>query len=245
MKTHLSYIILLSLFSISLLAQPDIKYWDKAGYIKIDVGSVVPGKDFSNNSNTGLFAKNGYQVGMDLNYMIAYGWGLGFNLQYNNFGFDKEAFASYAKPQTMRVKGGYGSTKYALNVLFNMPVMLNSDKLVLNFYGLGSAGFRNMNIPEIDLTYNEVANKFVEVSYRPRSNTMGYLGYSAGIQFLFSNKYGVNIAYNAVLPSRHSIKYSARMFDANGKLFEDENFLHDYLDHTGIQVGFIFIMGKD
>ncbi len=246
----MKYKILLSILIISLLskkaeAQPDFNYWNEAGYFKLMAGSVSPGTNFGSTSSNGLFADNGFQIGLDLNYIVKYGLGLGFKLEYNSFSFNSDAFSSHAQPQSIRVKGGFNSTKYGLNFLLNAPVIMGSENFVVNFFAEGTAGLRTMNIPEIDLTYNEIFNKYVEVSYRPRSNIMGFLGYRGGIQLLFSNKYGASFSYNAVLPSRHSIKYSSRRFDAQGRLYEDENYLHDFLDHTGFQVGFMFIMGKD
>jgi len=240
------FIIIVSFLFVSekSFSQADINYWDKAGYFNIYAGAVMPGHSFSNTNADGLFAKNGFQFGVDANYFFGYGFGLGFNYELNNFFFDRNSFFKYSNAKTIKSSGGYLSNKYALNVLYSVPVLLGSDDYILNFYVEGNAGLRTMNIPDIDLTYNEIANKYVEVSYRARSNIMGYLGYSIGLQVLFSNKYGVNLSYNAVLPSRHSIKYSSRRFDAAGKLYEDETYLHDVLDHTGIQLGFLFIMGK-
>ncbi|MDD3876391.1 MAG: outer membrane beta-barrel protein [Bacteroidales bacterium] len=243
-KNGFFFLVFFSFIACSISAQPSIKYWDKAGYIKIGAGAVMPGVNFSDATINGMYAKNGFQIGIDGNYMIAYGLGLGLDLEYNKFVFDKTSFFQHSKAETIKSKGGYSSTKFGLNILFNVPILLASEKFVINFYGEGNAGLRGMNIPEIDLTYNEIANKYVEVSYRARANTMGYIGYSAGLQFLFSNKYGINISYNAVLPSRHSIKYSARMFDAAGNLYEQENYLHDLLDNKGVQIGFMFIIGK-
>ena len=243
MKKILPFIFTIAFLQISF-AQPDITFLDNAGYFKISAGAVMPGPQFSDATSNGLFAKNGYQIGFDLNYMIAYGFGIGGNFEFNSFGFNKDQFFSLTQAQTMVVRKRYNSSKFGLNVLFNMPVKLGSDDWVLNFYAEGNAGFRSLSIPEIDLTYHELANKYVQVEYRPRANTMGYLGYSGGLQFIFLEKYGINISYNALLRSRHSIKYSVRMFDAEGMLYEEENYLHDYLDHTGIQVGFMFIFGK-
>jgi len=239
-------ILLACIFKLSafVVAQPDMNFLDKTAYLKISAGAVMPGNEFGDATENGLFAKTGYQIGFDLNFMIAYGLGVGVNYEYNRFGFGKESFFDYSQAQTMIVRKAYNSSKFGLNLLVNVPVKLGSDDMVLNFYGEGNAGLRGMNIPEIDLTYNEIANKYVEVSYRPRSNTMGYLGYSAGLQFMFLQKYGINVSYNALLKSRHSIKYSVRLFDAQGQLYEEENFIHDYLDHTGIQVGFLFLFGK-
>lgn len=225
-------------------AQPDINYLDNVGYFKISAGGLMPGENFSSTEPNGLFAENGYQIGLDLNYMIAYGFGLGLNLEFDQFKFNSEEFFKYTNAETMKAQKHYSSTKFGLNVLFNVPVKLDSDDWVLNFYAEGNAGIRSMNMPDIDLTYNEIANKYVEVTYRSRSNTMGYLGYSGGLKFLFLEKFGVNLSYNALLKSRHSIKYSVRMFDAAEELYEEENYAHDYLDHTGFQIGFLFLFGR-
>jgi len=237
---------LIAVFSIvSVYAQPSLDFWNKKGYFKFGAGGLIPGKDFSSTDVNGLFAKNGYQIGFDLNYMFAYGLGMGMNLGFDRFNFDSDAFYAYSKAETMKHKGRYGSTKFGLNILMNVPILVMSENFVINLYGEGNAGLRGLNIPEIDLTYNEIANKYTEVSYRSRANTMGYLGYNAGLQFLFSNKYGINLSYNEVLPSRHSIGYSVRMFDAEGRLTEKEDYLNNYLDHKGFQIAFIILFGKE
>lgn len=235
--------LLLVLVSASF-AQPDLNYWNNVSYFKMGGGTLEPGPRMTATDTEGLFAKKGFQVGFDYNYMIAYGLGLGFNLEFNQFGFNRDAFMSVAQPQQMEVRGGYSSAKFGLNALFNMPIVLHPQYFTLNLYVEGNAGLRGMSIPSIDMWYDETINKYVEVSYRSRGGSMGYLGYSGGVQFLFNNKFGINVSYNAVEPSRHSIKYSVRKFDAEGQLFEDENYLNNFLDHSGLQFGILFIFGK-
>lgn len=205
----------------------------------------MPGEQFGSKTIDGLYADNGVQIGLDINGIIGYGFGLGLKIDYNYFSFDRDAFMKHTQPQTMRVtRHGFRSTKTAINFLFNAPILVGSDDFVINFFGEGHAGLRSMSIPEFDLTYSEITNNFTEVSYRSRSNLMGFLGYNAGLQLLFNNKIGVSFAYGAVLPSRHSIKYSARKFDASGNLYEDESYLHDFLDHTGVKIGFVILFGS-
>jgi hypothetical protein len=34
------------------------------------------------------------------------------------------------------------------------------------------------------------------------------------------------------------------MFDAAEQLYEEENYINGYLDHTGYQIGFLFLFGR-
>ena len=244
MKRIIVLAVILSCFQLTTHAQPDINFLDKKGYFKLGGGMVFPGHEFSGLLENGLFAKNGYQFGFDFNYIIAYGFGVGANLEFNGFGFNRQAFFNYSQADRMEAQGGYTSSKFGLNLLFNVPVLFGSENFVLNFYGEGNAGLRGIAIPAIDLYYNELVNKYVEVSYRSRASTMGYLGYSGGIQMLFNQKFGINLSYNEVLRSRHSIKYSVRKMDALGELYEAESYIHDYLDNKGFQIAFLFLLGK-
>jgi len=244
MKRKIFITAVFSIFYILLNAQPDINFLDKASYLKLGGGMLIPGTSLSSTSADGLFAKNGYQIGFDYNYIIAYGFGVGANLEIDNFKFDNQAFVDFSQASEMEVKGGYKSTKFGLNVLFNMPILVASDNFVINLYAEGNAGIRGMSIPSIDLYYDELFNKYIEVSYRPRSSTMGYLGYSGGLQFIFLERFGVNVSYNEVLKSRHSIKYSVRSTDSQGELYEDESYVNNYLDHKGLQFALFFVFGK-
>jgi len=243
MKKHILVLVSIMLTG-TLFAQFNMNYFDKTGQIMLSGGGVTPGVNFADDSKNGLFAKKGWQAGFDYNYIFGYGLGLGFNIEYDNFKFNGDEFYKYTEALTMHTKGNYSSVKIGLNLLVNVPIELGSDKFVLNLFGEGNAGFRSMSIPEIDLTYHELANKYTEVTYRSRGNTMGYLGYSGGLQFFFLKKYGLNLTYSSVLQSRHSINYSVRKFDVDGQLYEDENYVNDYLDHTGFQIGFLFLFGK-
>ena len=235
---------ILSILLVKLSAQPSLDYWNNVRYFKITGGTVTPGPELSSTSEDGLFAQNGYQIGFDYNYMIAMGFGLGVNLEFDRFYFDELAFLEYAQPDMYRIGSGYSSAKFGLNALFNIPIIVSPEMFTFNLYVEGNAGLRGMSIPSIDLYYDEVVNNFVEVSYRARSNTMGYLGYSAGVQLLFANKFGINVSYNAVVPSRHSIRYSVRKFDAAEELYESEGYANNFLDHTGLQFGILFMLGK-
>ncbi|MFO8066174.1 MAG: hypothetical protein R6U11_01195 [Bacteroidales bacterium] len=235
---------ILSVLFVETYSQTSMNYWNNARYFKITAGTVTPGRDFSDATENGLFAKDGYQIGFDYNYMIAMGFGLGLNLEFDRFHFNKEAFFDLAEPDYMEVIGGYSSTKFGLNALFNVPLEIQKNVFAINFYIEGNAGFRGMSIPSINLEYNEITNNFVEVKYRPRSSTMGYLGYSGGLQLLFYNRFGINVSYNAILQRRNSIYYSVRKYDTEGELFEEENYLNNNLDHTGLQFGILFLFGK-
>lgn len=236
---------LILLYSILLNAQVDMEFWDRKSYLGIEGGMVMPGTNLKDMTATnGLFAKNGYQIGFDYNYIFGYGLGIGFNVEYDQFNFNKEEYFKITEAEEMTVKGGYSSTKFGLNILANIPLVVVEKKFAINFFGEFNAGLRGFNAPAIDLYYNEIYNKYVEVSYRSRSNTMGFLGYSGGLQFIFNNRFGINLSYNALLKSRHSIKYSVRKFDAFNELYESEDYLNNYLDHTGFQIGIMFIFGK-
>lgn len=226
-------------------AQVDINYWDKVGYIQLGGGMVYPGNGMKSTLSNGLYAKNGFQLVADFNYIIKYGIGVGLNIEFNDFLFNKNAFLKTAQPESMYVDGDYTSTKVGLNILMNLPIIVSDEKFVLNMYGEINPGLRGFNIPSIDLFYNENLNKYIEVHYRTRKNFMGYIGYSAGLQMLFSDKWGINLSYNSLFQTRHSIKYSVRMFDAFGNLYEDEKYLNNYLNHSGWQVGFMFLFGKN
>lgn len=242
MKKYFFSIIII-LFTINILAQPNINLLDKKVNIGAYGGLVIPGNEFSSKSINGLFAKNGYQIGFDVNYIIAYGLGIGFNYEFNRFKFDQDAFIAFAQPDSFLISKGYNSGKFALNAQVNIPIEIIKNKFAINLYGEGNAGLRTMSIPSIDLKYNELSNRFVEVSYRARTSSMGFLGYSAGVQFIFSKKFGINLSYNALIKSRHSIKYSVRKFDAQGELYEEESYVNNYLDHSGYQFGIVFWIG--
>ncbi len=176
--------------------------------------------------------------------MIAYGLGVGLNVQIDRLDFNKEAFSEINHTNDFKIKGRYASTRFGINVLANVPIVISKNHFTINLYGEGNAGLRGFNIPAIDLYYSELENKWVEVNYRSRSNTMGYLGFSAGLQFIFADVFGINLSYNEILPSRHSIKYSVRLTDAMGNVQEDESYLNNYLDMKSFQFGIFFLFGK-
>ncbi len=228
----------------STYAQFDINYLDNTGSLHINGGTLNPSEELSNTNELGLFAKKGYQVGFDFNYIIKYGFGVGFNIEVDRLNFNKTKFLEYAGTTEMKIKGRYASTKYGVNILANIPVFVQKNSFAVNVFGEFNAGLRSFNIPAIDLYYNELQNKYTEVTYRSRANTMGYLGYSAGVQIIFADVFGINASYSATLPSRHSIKYSVRMTDAFDNVEEAENYLNNYLDLNGLQFGIFFLFGK-
>ncbi len=231
--------------SLVLKAQFDIKYIDKCGYFQLSGGNIESNEDMKRTDETGLFAKNGYFFGLDYNHTIAYGFGLGMNLQFDWYNFNKPAFAEFAHTDQYRIRGKYNSTRWGLNIVQNIPIVMSKDNLVINIYGEGNAGIRSFNIPSIDLYYSEIENKWIEVNYRTRINTMGYLGFSAGIQFIFNNVFGINISYSEVLPSRHSVHYSVRLTDAFDKVSEHESYLHSYFNSKSLQFGLFLLIGKN
>ena len=230
-------------FSVSF-AQVDMNFWDNTPYIHFGGGMVYPGSELKSTQPNGLYAKNGFQVFGDFNYIIKYGIGLGLNVEYDQFAFNKEAFITSSKPASQNIGNGYTSTKVGLNILMNIPIVVVKERFTVNMYCEFNPGIRGFNIPSIDLLYNENVNKYVEVHYRTRSNISGYIGYSAGLQLLFSERFGLNFSYNSVFRSRKSIKYSVRMFDAFGNLYEEERYLNNYLDHSGWQIGLMFLFGR-
>lgn len=237
MKKTISFLFLASCICL-LQAQPSLSLLDKTATLNFYGGTLIPSEEFNSEKEDGLFAKNGFQLGFDVNYIILKGIGIGFNYEYNNFAFNKDAFLSYAMPDSYLIKGGYKSSKFGLNIQLNLPIIIQPDKITVNLFAEGNAGIRSMNIPSIDLEYNELSNRYVEVTYRPRANSMGYLGYSGGLQLIFNNKFGINVSYSALMKSRHSIGYSVRKFDAQNNLEEEEGYINNYLDSRGLQIGF-------
>jgi len=240
----LSIIIFVLLAKVSF-AQFDINYLDHTGSLHLSGGTLKPSEELSSTNETlGLFAKNGYQIGFDFNYIVKYGLGFGFNLEVDRLNFNKDKFLEYAGTTDAEIKGRYASTKFGLNILANVPIVVDKKNFAINLFGEFNAGIRGFNIPSIDLYYNELQNKYVEVSYRSRANTMGYLGYSGGVQFLFGDVFGLNVSYSVTMPSRHSVKYSVRMTDAFDNVEEAENYLNNSLDLSGLQFGMFFLFGK-
>lgn len=227
---------------IIIHAQPQLNLFDKQASLIFSFGTLVPNEEFASNKENGLFAKDGFQLGFDVNYVIANGIGLGFNYEYNYFAFDKDAFLSISQPDRYLIRRGYRGNKIGMNLIFNLPIVIIPDKVTVNLFAEGNAGFRTMSIPDIDLEYNELSNRYVEVTYRSRSNAFGYLGYSGGLHLLFGQKYGVNVSYNALMKSRHSLRYSVRKFDAQDNLFEEESFANNFLHHYGLQIGFVMYL---
>ncbi len=162
----------------------------------------------------------------------------------NYLNFNKQEFAKVANADDMTVKGRYSSTKYGLSLIANIPIVIDKDNFTFNLFGQFNAGIRGFNIPAINLYYDELHNKYVEVNYRSRSNTMAYLAYAGGVQFIFANVWGVRASYTYTLRSHHSIRYSVRLTDAYNNVKEDENYLHNYLNLSGFQIGAFYLIRK-
>ena len=243
MRKSILTILLTAAISVSF-AQVDMAFFKKAATFQFGGGMVFPGEDMKSTKSTGLYADNGFQLSFDLNFMSKIGLGGGLNVEYDQFLLNKTAFMNATKPLSMEVEGGYSSTKVGLNVMMNIPLVVSKNKFAINMYGELNPGVRGFKIPSIDLHNDETVFKYVEVSYRSRKNYMAYVGYSGGLQFLFNEKWGINLSYNALFRTRHSIDYSVRMFDAFGNLYEGEEYLNNYLDHSGWQLGLVFVMGK-
>ena len=239
-------LVLLSLFvslPFALSAQADLRLLEKKAILRLGGGSLNPSADFASVGNNGIYARNGFQLNAGLSYCFYRNFGIGVHLDYNQFGFDKSAFSANQQNPGMVVLAPFNSTRFGLSALAFLPIRLGKT-VALNFYAEGQAGLRGMNIPKIDLTYDELSNNFTNVSYRPRPSTMGYLAISGGLQVLFSRNFGLFAAYHKTLDSRHSISYSSRAFDADGLLTEGEHYLHNYLGSTGIQGGILFVIGQ-
>ena len=238
--------ILVSLCSINpVCAQLNPEYWDGGGNISLYGGITYPSSEFSSTSSTGLFAQNGFQFGVEGNYIIKYGLGIGIDFGGEWFKINEQSFRNHANPETMVIKGGYSSPYFGLNFVANIPIVIDDNHFTVNLFAVGTPGLRGIKIPDIDLTYDELDNKYIEVSYRPRSSTSGYLAYRGGIQFLINNKFGLSLSYKGVMRSQHKLKYSVRSFDAKGVLYEDENYLNSYFNSDSYQIGLVFLLGVD
>ncbi|MCX7954646.1 MAG: hypothetical protein N3A01_05600 [Bacteroidales bacterium] len=242
MKRRRKIITFLTTFILSklLICQPHLTFLDKKANLDIYGGTHYPNEDLKKTDETGFFAKNGYNIGFNINYVIKYGIFVGFNLEYNHLFFNDKAFKEYSNAETIKARDGFNSTRYGINGGINIPIIIDKETFCISIYGEFNSGFRSFNIPRIDLTYNELLNKYVEVIYRPRGNTLFYYGYSGGINFIFKKKFLVNIAYNNIQPTKHSIRYYTRTSDAFNNIQEYENHLTNYLDSWEIQFGFGF-----
>jgi hypothetical protein len=237
---------LLSLFFLTLpaLAQVDLSYFEKTGMFKMGGGSLKPGPDLASSGPKGLLADDGYQINLGFDYSPYKGLFAGFHYDFQRLGFQEATFAQQAGASTYRVRRGFRSSRFGLNLGWNFPVHLVRDKVLLIASGEVQAGLRGMNIPLIDLQYDPLDNRFVDVTYRSRSNTFGYTGALGGIRILFGKVVGIYVNRQFTFKSRHSIKYSVRRFDAEGQLYESELRLHQYLDNSGYQFGVFFVVGK-
>ena len=229
--------------SFAASAQADLSLLEKKAVLRFGGGSLQPSEKFLQTGPGNLFVKNGFQLNAGFSYGIYQNLGLGCHLDYNQYGFDMGGFAvQQGNPAIIRLSS-FNSTRFGLSLLAYLPFRIGKN-VALNLYGEGQAGLRGMNVPKLDLRYGELANKYTEVSYRPRPSTMGYLAVSGGIQVLFSRNFGLYAAFQQTMDSRHSIKYSSRAFDADGNLTEGEHYLHQYLGSTGIQGGILFVLGR-
>jgi hypothetical protein len=245
MKTlYKLFLILIFMCSINITwAQWNPEFLDKGGNINIYGGITYPSSEFSATTSNGLFAKNAFQFGIEGNYIIKYGLGIGLDLGGEWFKFDKQAFSNYANPETIDVKGSYSSSFFGINFVANIPIVFDKKHFTVNLFVVGTPGLRGIRIPSIDLTYDELINRYVEVSYRSRANTQGYLAYRGGIQFLFNNTFGLSLSYKGVKRDQLRLNYSVRLFDAEGELYEEENYLNSYFNSESYQIGLIFLLG--
>lgn len=236
--------VILLLLPVILMAQVNPRYWDGTGYLSVTGGPATPGRDLSSTDKNGLMANNGLVADIDYNHMIAYGIGVGVNIGVDYFEMNEELFLQHSIPSSYNITGGYLSGRIGLNMVMNLPVEIVRRGFVINFFGELNAGLRSYSIPDVDLYYHELQNKYLEVAYRSRNNVMGYAGYSAGIQFIFSDCWGINFSYSALMKSQHRIKYSLRAIDVAGEVTEDDDYLSGRLDRSGFQIGFLFVFGR-
>jgi hypothetical protein len=240
---HILALLLLAGFE-NVLAQAKPDFYDRTGNFSFGGGTSMPGEALKSGGPNGLFAQNGHQVNFGFTYTFFKGLGAGAHIDIVRFGFDHDQFVRYAQPEAWRVRGKYGGSRFGVHLGYYLPVVIDEKHFTAVLFGEGHAGFRGMNIPDIDLQYGEYQNRYVTVEYRRRSNTFGYLGYKAGVLFVINNRFGVSAAYMATLRSRHSMPYNVRKLDAFGNLYEAENYLHNYQDYTGLQFAVSFTLGK-
>jgi hypothetical protein len=240
MKRFWILIILVYCLDNPVIAQVDLSLLEKKAQFKMGGGSLQPSPEFSKAGSDALFVRNGFQVNFAFSYAFFRNFAAGVHLDYNQYGFDRTGFIRQQENPALTQLSSFNSTRFGLSGLVFLPVKLG-EKASFCLFLEGQAGLRNMNIPKLDLTYKELQNLYVEVAYRPRSNTMGYLAVNGGVQVHFSRRFGIYASWQKTLDSRHSVKYSSRAFDASGNLTEGEHFLHQYLGSTGIQGGLVFL----
>jgi hypothetical protein len=245
-KIHISILFLGSLFFLAIpsTAQVDLSFFEKTGMFKMAAGPLKPGPDLASSEPKGLLAEKGYQINLGVDYCPYKGLFAGIHYDFQRLGFQEARFAQIAGAASYRVRRGFNSSRFGLNLGWNFPVRIWKDQIRLVVSGEVQAGLRGMTIPQIDLQYNPLDNRFVEVTYRSRANTFGYTGGLGGIRILFGKVVGVYVNRQFTFKSRHSIKYSVRRFDAEGQLYESELRLHQYLDNSGYQFGVFFVIGK-
>lgn len=231
------------LFPFLAQAQADLRFFERKAQLRLGAGSLRPSAEFLKNGPEALFARNGFQINSAFSYCFFRNFAAGVHLDYNQYGFDRSGFAAQQGGPAITQLSSFNSTRFGLSALVSLPFRIGKSA-ALNLWLEGQAGIRNMNIPKLDLTYGELENLYVEVAYRPRSNTMGYLAFCGGMQVFFTKNFGIYAAWQQTADSRHSIKYSSRAFDTNENLQEGEHLLHQYLGSTGIIGGVVFNLGK-
>ncbi len=230
------FIYLLSINTISA-QRLDFKYLNQMGKINIYGGRTYPGSKFLSTSPTGLFAKNGYQMGFEYNRLFKYGLGIGVDLSRDWFGVDENKFQNYINSETMEISGGYSINSLGFTSTSNVPILLHDNEFMINLFVIGTFGFQFTSPPSIDLTYNELNNKYVKVSYDDENNTDGYLAYRIGVQFLIINSIGISFSYKSVMHSKNRFDYSVDKTDAEGTVYEDENYTITSSQLKSFQIG--------
>lgn len=224
-------------------AQVELDYLDGGGVLTLGGGGVVPVEGFASTNDDGLFARRGFQIMADYNHFIAYGLGVGFGYEYDQFRFNDAAFLNLAQqPQGYEFEGNWRMNKIGMNLVYNIPINIIEGTFLVNLFGELNGGVSWVVMPKLDLYYSEIEKRFVEISYRHHSNAFLYYGYNAGIQFLFNDVWGVNFSYNEVMSQKHKLKYTLRAFDADGNLYEEKPNLNQTFGHYGWQLGVVFYL---
>lgn len=226
-------------FSLQLFAQFEIHRYDNRGRATGYAGVTIPGYYMALEDQDGLFANPGVLAGFDVQFIIAYGLGFGLTVEQNNFSFDHKNFLLVAGADSIIKYKGYRSSKFGLMAVANAPITFGKSDFSLNIFIKGQAGFRTFYGPEFDMFFHPLENRYVQVNYRPRENTMGYLGYSAGIEFLITPNFGITCSYQSVIPSKHKLEYSIRAFDEEAKIHQLEQNIISYFDFRSIQIGIV------
>lgn len=243
-KSLLTLLLLAGFFQISQAQNGlNFPFLEKSFQFEIGGGTLKPGPDLASTSANGLFARNGGQFNLGFQGFIYKPFGLGFQFDYQSFGFRRSEFLAASGASFMEADRTFGSPRFALKGLIQVPFQLYKDKVHLLLCAEGLVGLSSLRTPRIILEYSELENKYTRVEYRSRGGTHGFLGASAGVKLFIGPVFGVYFNKQFTFRSRHTAKYSVRSFDAEGNLYESENYLHQFMDSEGYTFGLVFRVG--